>query len=144
MTAQNKSNHRRFFPPYHFLILPIGIICLCFSLYCLICNLSDTNQRLEYLLLSALSLSLLLTGFFGRVSTLKAQDRAIRAEESLRHYILLGAPIHAELRLSQIIALRFASNEELKTLTEKAVIEKLKSSEIKSLIKNWREDRYRV
>lgn len=144
MKPQNKSNHRRFFAPYHFVILPLGLACLVMSIY----GLSGENPGLKaffgYLILTMLSFTLLLTAVFGRASALKAQDRAIRAEESLRHFILSGERINPELRLGQIIALRFASDEELLALTEKAVKEKLKNSEIKALIVNWRADRHRV
>ena len=49
-----------------------------------------------------------------------------------------------ELKLNQIIALRFASDEELVTLTERAIKENLTSKEIKMAIKNWKADHNRV
>src|SRR5215218_10479457 len=48
--------------------------------------------------------------FRSRGFALKAQDRAIRAEEGLRHFILTGKPDDTRLSLPQIIALRFASD----------------------------------
>jgi len=57
---------------------------------------------------------------------------------------LTGKLLPKELRISQIIALRFAPDEELVALVEKAVAEKLKSKEIKKTIKNWRADYHRV
>ncbi len=80
----------------------------------------------------------------GRASALKAQNRAIRAEESLRHFILSGKVIDPKLRLGQIIALRFASDDELLSLTEKAVSGNLSSKEIKAQIQHWRADNHRV
>ena len=74
----------------------------------------------------------------------KAQDRAIRAEENFRHYILTGKPFDAQLRIGQIIALRFASDEELPGLAKKAVAEQLSQKQIKEAIKNWRADHHRV
>jgi hypothetical protein len=75
---------------------------------------------------------------------LKAQDRAIRAEESLRHFVLTGKPLDSRLRTGQIVALRFASDAEFPALAQKAAEEGLSSKEIKQSIQNWRADHYRV
>ena len=79
-----------------------------------------------------------------RVFALKAQDRAIRAEESLRHFVMTGKPLNRKLSMSQIIALRFASDEEYLSLVERAIQENLSNKEIKEAIKNWRADYYRA
>lgn len=79
-----------------------------------------------------------------RTYALKAQDRAIRAEEQLCHFMLTGKPFDSRLNIRQIIALRFASDEELPALAKKAAEEKLRSKEIKQQIKDWREDNYRI
>jgi len=87
---------------------------------------------------------LLVIGSMVRTYALKAQDRAIRAEENLRHFILTAKPFDSRLNIRQIIALRFASDEELPALAKKAAEEKLRSKEIKQQIKDWREDNYRI
>jgi hypothetical protein len=79
-----------------------------------------------------------------RTYSLKVQDRAIRAEERLRHFVLTGKPLDSRLRLGQIIALRFASDNEFPALAQKAAEESLTSKQIKKLIQNWRADYYRV
>ena len=79
-----------------------------------------------------------------RVFALKAQDRAIRAEESLRYFILTGKPLDHRLTLGQIIALRFASDEEMPALAEKAVTHGLSNDDIKKQIRVWRMDVHRV
>ncbi|MBK6950691.1 MAG: hypothetical protein IPH24_01250 [Crocinitomicaceae bacterium] len=91
-----------------------------------------------------IAFNILLIGVLARMFGLKAQDRAIRAEESLRYFILTGKPISKNLRLGQIIALRFASDEEFVALAARAENENLKSKEIKQAIKNWRGDYHRV
>ena len=86
-------------------------------------------------------------GFFFayiRIFALKAQDRAIRAEENLRHFALTGKLLPAQLRIGQIIALRFASDEEFPALAAKAAAENLSNKEIKLSIQHWRADWYRV
>ena len=75
------------------------------------------------------------------------QDRIVRLEMRLRYYILTGKrfeQIEAQLSFGQIAALRFAPDEELPGLTEKAISEKLNSDEIKRGIINWLPDRMRV
>jgi hypothetical protein len=79
-----------------------------------------------------------------RLFPLRVQDRAIRAEENLRHFILCGKPLDPQLTLRQIIALRFASDEELVKLAKRAVDEALNNDEIKRAITNWRADHHRA
>jgi len=86
------------------------------------------------------SLLLMLTAFYARVFALKAQDRAIRAEENFRHYVLTGSIMDTKLTMPQIIALRFASDEEFPELANKALTENLSANAIKKLIKNWKSD----
>jgi hypothetical protein len=91
-----------------------------------------------------MSFVLILLSWYTRIFALKAQDRAIRAEENFRHFILTGKPLPAGLRISQIIALRFASDSEFPTLAQKALNENLSNKQIKEHIVNWRADYYRV
>jgi hypothetical protein len=72
------------------------------------------------------------------------QDRAIRAEEKLRYFVLTGKPLDSRLRMGQIIALRFASDEELPTLARRAAEESLTPAQIKQAIQHWRADLRRV
>jgi hypothetical protein len=81
---------------------------------------------------------------FVRIFALKAQDRAIRAEENLRHFALTGKLLPATLRIGQIVALRFASDEEFVALAIKAAAENLSVKQIKESINNWKADTYRV
>jgi hypothetical protein len=82
--------------------------------------------------------------WLSRRFSLKAQDRAIRAEENFRHFLLTGKPFDVGLRLGQIIALRFAADEEMPSLAQRALQEKLPPTQIKAAIRNWRADYYRV
>jgi hypothetical protein len=75
---------------------------------------------------------------------LKAQDRAIQAQESLRFFVLTGKLPDPRLHPKQIIALRFASDEELQDLADKALHEHLSPDSIKRAIKHWRADHHRV
>jgi hypothetical protein len=75
---------------------------------------------------------------------LKAQDRAIRAEENLRHYVLTQRLLDPRLSTKQIVALRFASDDEFPSLSKKAAEEQLSPDAIKKSIQNWRVDDYRI
>ncbi|MEO6915160.1 MAG: DUF6526 family protein, partial [Chitinophagaceae bacterium] len=73
-----------------------------------------------------------------------AQDRAIRAEENLRHYVLAGKLLDGRLHIKQVIALRFAADDQLPQLAQQAAEQGLTPAEIKKLVKNWRADYHRV
>ena len=74
----------------------------------------------------------------------KAQDRAIRAEENLRHFSLTGKLLDPRLTIRQIIALRFAPDGEFVSLAQAAVDKNLAEDAIKQAVKKWRSDTYRV
>ncbi|HQR02260.1 MAG TPA: DUF6526 family protein, partial [Ferruginibacter sp.] len=78
--------------------------------------------------------------WYSRAFALRAQDRAIRAEENFRHFLATGKPLDARLRMGQIVALRFAGDDEFVALAQKAAEEKMSAREIKQAIKNWKAD----
>jgi hypothetical protein len=129
-------------PPYHYVSAPLLFAGLIGSIVNLVNSKPDGYYSASLLVL--VFVLLLLIGGMVRTYALKAQDRAIRAEESLRHFILTGKPIDSRLNIRQIIALRFASDEELPTLAKRAAEESMRSKQIKEEIKNWREDNYRI
>jgi len=81
---------------------------------------------------------------FVRIFPLKAQDRAIRAEENLRHFAMSGKLLDPRLGIKQVVALRFASDGEFVALASRAAEQNLGPNDIKQAIKNWRADTYRV
>lgn len=142
MNPQNFKNHSRYIPLWH-LIVPIIMVGLIGGA---IYNLIKADDSALYSAALILLIVLLLPVFYWytRSFALKAQDRAIRAEENFRHFLLTGRPLDPKLRMGQIIALRFASDEEMPGLARKAVDEKLSQSQVKKEIKNWRGDYRRV
>ncbi len=142
MQNQNFKNHARMVPGYHY----ISFLLVVFLLIGAIVNLVKSSSENLYpaSLLVLIPIIFLLIAFYARVFSLKAQDRAIKAEENFRHYLLTGKPLNAELRMRQIIGLRFASDSEFPALAEKAVAEKMSEKKIKQSIVTWKPDYYRV
>ena len=135
---QNYKNHRRIVPTYHGLTWVPTLALLIGAVINLI-NSSKENLYSASLivLITLIIISLLL---HARSFALRAQDRAIRAEENLRHFIITGRPLDSRLALRQVIALRFASDEEFPGLAQQAADEHLSSDAIKKAVINWRPD----
>ena len=142
MTEQQFSNHARMHPLYHYVTAPLVLVGLIGSIVNLV-NAQPSNFYSASLIVLAFVI-LLFIGARLRTYALKAQDRAIRAEESLRYFILSGKAIDARLRMGQIVALRFASDDEFVALAEKAAAEGLSGKQIKQLIQNWKADYRRI
>ncbi len=145
MQEQNFKNHIRKAPGSYYVGILLGLLAFAgalIKLYKYCCSHSD--GILTPVLIACLGLGLILIGFYARMFALKAQDRAVRAEENLRHFALTGKLLSKDLKLSQIIALRFASDEEFVSLAERAVKEGLSNKQIKEAVKNWRADFHRV
>ena len=142
MEEQNFKNHSRISKGFHGVLFIALLALLIGSIY----HLYRTTLENLYLasLVVLIAIILIIMAWYVRVFPLKAQDRAIRAEENLRYYVMTGKLLPTELRMSQIIALRFASDEEFLPLLEKALKEKLTAKQIKLAIKNWKADFYRV
>jgi low temperature requirement protein LtrA len=142
MQDQNFQNHTRLVTLYHKITYPILLGILVGAGV----NLGNSSKDNLYSasLIFALAMVVSITLFYARGFALKANDRAIRAEENFRHYLLTGKPLPKSLRLGQIVALRFASDEELPALAQQAVDGQLKSKDIKAAIKNWKPDYERV
>ena len=144
MEMQNYDSHRRFVTGYHFVLTLLALVALVGSSINFYRVLSRGSGRIDGAVLLVLVVCLILVGYYARVFALKAQDRAIRAEENLRHYILHGSLLDPRLDVRQIIGLRFASDAELAPLIKRAIEEKLSEDAIKKAIENWRADTYRV
>ena len=143
MTAQNLANHKRTVTGFHYLLGAMLIFGLIASIVNVIMQWHSANL-LSALLILLLFGCCLLMSLFVRMFPLKAQDRAIRAEEGLRYFILTRQPLDSRLTIAQITALRFASDAELIPLAERVIAENLSPGEIKKAIRNWRADHHRV
>lgn len=142
MKEQNLKNHSRLVPGFH----GLGFLLILSVLIGSFINVANSTKENLYSasLICVISIIFLVLFWYVRVFALKAQDRAIRAEEALRYFILTGKPLPKELKLSQIIALRFASDDEYLALVNTAIKEHLGAKIIKQSIKNWKADYNRV
>lgn len=144
MQTQNYKNHTRYVLMYHVVLTLILIACLAGSIW----NLSRANEHQSGRLIGAVVVGLCIAGFiffwYTRHFAIVVQDRAIRAEENLRHFALTGKLLDSRLTISQVIALRFAADTEFLLLAERAANENMKPNDIKKTIVNWRADHYRA
>jgi hypothetical protein len=141
MKQQNFENHTRLHPIYHYYLLGALLLALIGA----VINLFQAEAGLLTSgLLLFLVIIMMVAVFLLRIYPLKAQDRAIRAEENLRHYVLTGKLLDSRLSVAQIVALRFASDEEFVELAKKAASENLKPKDIKKAIKQWKADHNRI
>jgi hypothetical protein len=141
--TQNFATHRRFIPAFHFFALPVLIANVFMVGYHFI---QDPRFSSGWSLLVAIALAVGIA--MSRFMPLRAQDRIIRLEERNRLERLLPTDLRArigELTPTQLVAIRFADDEEVPDLTRRTVNGELKSSgDIKRAIRNWRADTLRV
>ena len=141
-SPQNFSNHARYDPLFHFLILPVFAITLIATIVHLVRRPGLHSAWMVVVMIAAI-----VAIFKIRLYALKVQDRVIRLEERLRFATLLDPALRpriAEFTESQLIALRFASDVELPALAARALNEKLSASDIKKAVQQWRPDYWRV
>ncbi len=140
---QSFANHTRWHPPFHFFIMPVLLINFIWSVVDLAMTPGWITGRW-----AVVSLALLMLAFFVRINPLRAQDRIIRLEEQLRCQRLLSPALSQQISTlspHQLIALRFAADEELAELAGAVIAGKLtKPVEIKKAIRSWRPDTFRV
>jgi hypothetical protein len=144
METQNYANHTQIVPAFHRVLLPVLALTLIGSGVNLYYSLGDHQRLYSASLIVVLTAALILTALLARIFALKAQDRAIRAEENLRHFAMTGKLLDSRLDTRQVVALRFAGDAEFAMLARRAAEEKLAPDAIKRAIKEWRADRYRV
>jgi hypothetical protein len=146
MAEQNLANHTKFFPLFHFFVLPVLLVNLGIQVYRLYEFWNTFTFRGIFNVLLALAL---IAGFLSaRRFALAVQDRVIRLEERLRYQRLLPADLQPrieEFTVAQLVSLRFASDAELPALARKVLDEKMQERKaIKQLVKSWKPDYLRA
>ena len=144
MANQSYANHRQFVPMFHGVLLGILFLTLIGAGVNLYESWGDHIVLYSASLIVVIVVCLAMTALFARIFSLKAQDRAIRAEENLRHYVLAGKLLDRRLSVRQIVALRFAPDAEFPALAKRAAQDQMTPDAIKKSVKDWRPDLYRV
>ena len=142
MKTQNFKNHSRLVFGYHQVGMLSAFAILIWSFVNLFTDFNSTN-----LFLSFFAFSFNVITFYVRSFALGNQDRIIRMEMRYRYYLLTNVRFETfenKLNSKQIVALRFASDEEIVELTKRAIEEKLTPKEIKKEVKNWQGDYNRI
>jgi hypothetical protein len=142
MSEQNVQNHRRLHPAFHFFLVPVSFGSIVVSISALVKDFTweKAGLALAFVLIFA-------TALIARHYARKNQDRIIRAEVRLRYFILTGkdfTSIERQLSKNQIVALRFAGNEEFISLIGREDIANVSPRDIKASIRNWQADHWRV
>ncbi len=139
---QSLKSHGRLDPAYHFFLSLITIANIVIAVMYAVHHFSFYPVWL-----AVLSLAALVALFLIRSYPLKVQDRVIRLEERLRLQALAPTEWHTQIyRLTedQLIALRFAADDEVVALAKQALEHNLSRKQIKERIKSWRADMWRV
>ncbi len=140
---QTYKTHRQYVPLFHFFAEPVLVLNVIAQL--LYFNKYRTLSK-AWMVVVAIALAVFV--FFARYMVARVQDRVIRLEERMRLASLLPADLHGrinDLTTRQLVALRFASDEELLGLAQRCFNGELIGGEqIKKEIKTWRPDYARV
>jgi hypothetical protein len=137
--AQTYATHRRLFPLFHYVALPILIANVAVAVGHAIRRPTMWNAWLV-----VVSLGLVAGLVASRASTLYVQNRVIALEMRLRLAATLPPELRTripELRLKHLIGLRFAGDAELAGLVERCLGGELATADaVKREIRDWRPD----
>jgi len=141
--SQTLATHRRWIPMWHFFAIPVLV-----ANVVVVAIYFARDPRFINGWALVVAIALLIGILLSRTMPLRAQDRIIRLEERSRLERLLPSDLRGrigELTASQLIAIRFAPDDEVPELTRRALSGELKSQgDIKRAIRNWRSDHLRV
>jgi hypothetical protein len=137
---QSYANHARYLPLYHFIVVPLFVLHLIVTI---VYAFRHPGAKMNWWQV-VVAAALLLFVWAARLMALTVQNRVIRLEERLRMERLLPDDLRdraGELRTSQLIALRFCSDEELPEMCRAVLNGEMSSAdEIKRRVKTWRPD----
>ncbi|MGK2935353.1 MAG: DUF6526 family protein [Gemmatimonadaceae bacterium] len=140
---QTYANHRRVNPLFHLFVSPILIANIAIRIVDAV-----REPSLSTVWAAILAAALYGLAFSARHMALVLQNRLISFEERSRLARILPEDLRAriaELRLGQLIALRFASDAEVPELAKRCLAgEFATNDDIKRAIQDWRSDTLRV
>lgn len=141
--VQSFKNHAKFVPAFHFFVAPVFLLNIVWSIVRVVQSFSFGT-----IVSLLVAIALFLLAFTARIFALTVQDRVIRLEMRLRMQQTLPpdmTPRIPEFTVSQLVALRFASDAELPDLARKVLQENLTERKaIKAMVRNWQPDNLRA
>ncbi|RSK42817.1 DUF6526 family protein [Hymenobacter perfusus] len=149
MADQPTQNKPMYYPWHHFVLLPAALILAGYGVrrYLDVAGNDDETSRLWFTVMALAIVGLGTLVMMRQHYALQLQDRLIRLEVRQRYFEITGQslrPLEAQLQLSQILALRFAGDDELPGLVQAAIREKLSSKDIQARIQHFQFDHLRV
>jgi hypothetical protein len=142
-TPQTYKNHVRFFPPFHFFVMPV----LMLNFFNAVWHLWQAPS-LSTTFALVVAAALLMLALTARVMAIAVQDRVIRLEMRLRLHEVLPADLRNrinDLTRQQFVALRFASDAEMPELVRDVLAGNLGTQKaIKQRVKSWQGDYLRA
>jgi hypothetical protein len=141
--AQNYKNHAQRTPAWIF-----GVLLPFFLNFILATWRTIQHASIDTLMNLAMAIAFLILWWFVRRMALTVQDRVIRLEMRLRLRDVLPSTMHgdiAKLSRGQLVALRFASDQEMADLVREVLAGKLDTpKDIKMKIRDWQSDYLRA
>lgn len=146
MSVQNYKHHIRYYTTHHFIFYPVvlltALVCGYFAIF------TGNQHRLIWFAITGTLLIIAWLSYMLRQHyALNNQNRIVRLEMRFRYYVLTQQRFElfeTELSFDQVAALRFASDEELPALVQRALKENLSPDDIKKSIVQWLPDHMRV
>lgn len=141
---QNYKNHIRFYPPHHFIFYPVMLLCM------VGCGIHawQTDFNPVWITLGIAFACITWVAYMLRQHyALTLQNRIVLMELRYRYFVTTGQrlePLEDQLTEGQLFALRFAPDDELPALAQKAIAENLTPNAIKQSVKKWKADHRRV
>jgi hypothetical protein len=141
---QNYKNHIRFYWPHHFVFYPVMLLCMA---GCTIHAWQTGWNPLWIALGIAFACITWLAYMLRQHYALTVQNRIVLLELRYRYFVTTGQrlePLEAKLTEGQLFALRFAPDDELPALAQRAIAEGLSPDAIKKDVIHWQADYRRV
>ena len=140
---QSPTRYTRYVPGYHYVLTAILLLNLVLRIIWAIRTPSWVNAWAI-----VMAVGFILMGWYLRYFPNRAQDRIIRLEERMRLGRLLPPELRprlGEFTTTQLIGLRFASDDELPALATRVLKENIRSKQaIVALVAQWRADHVRL
>ena len=141
-SPQSFEKHAKMVPLYHYWA---GLFLLVPTVY--VAYVTVTSFSWGSLMMLVFAIGVILVAFFARAFPLGVQDRVIRLEERMRIGTLpedLRGRVD-EISTDQLIALRFAPDDELALLVRRILEGEITTRKsIKAAIRTWRADHERI